>query len=76
MRTTGFAVVSDGMININTISNHRRAAIVNWLVIEHHLFISDGMSDDIIDSLWQNHKGTTNRVHEVDISVGPLADKA
>ena len=56
-KTTGYAVIFDGKINVRTISDTRRAAIVNWLVVHGGCPILANTTDDEIEQLWANHRG-------------------
>jgi hypothetical protein len=53
----GWGVVDHGGLNIRTVSDTRRAAIVNWLVTEAMLMISNGHTDDHINALWDASRG-------------------
>lgn len=71
----GFAVVTNGQINVATISEHRRAAIVNWLVVARSLPVRDDCTDKQIEDAWRRYRSDADALHEVDISIGPVADK-
>lgn len=62
MSTQGWAVVDYGTINIKTVSGTRRAAIVNWLVVQKGEFITNAHSDEDIERLWEvkKNQGTSN----------------
>jgi hypothetical protein len=50
---TGWAVVTlSGNIFVKTISDTRRAAIVNWLVTEHRHLVMNSDTDEDIESMW------------------------
>lgn len=55
---TGWAVVDKRKINIKTVSDTRRAAIVNWLVVEGDILVFATMSDFTIEELWAESRGT------------------
>lgn len=55
---SGWAVVEPGgFINIRTVCESRRAALVNWLVTEKKLFITVFDTDDAIERWWGTHSG-------------------
>lgn len=60
----GYAVVQNGIINIKTVSPSRRAAIVNWLIVEHSIRIFQWTTDKDIETLWEHNRGcaTVNTV--------------
>lgn len=54
----GWAVVDpDGKINVRTVCDTRRAALVNWLVTEKKRFITAFDSDETIERWWSNWAG-------------------
>lgn len=57
MSTAGaWAVINsfNGEINVRSISPTRRAAIVNWLVVEEQLPIMALHSDEEIEEIWKH----------------------
>jgi hypothetical protein len=72
----GFAVVTAGQINVATISPHRRAAIVNWLVVARCLPVRDNCTDEQIEGAWRRYRRSDDHLHEVDITIGLMADKS
>lgn len=52
MHATGWAVVIWDEISVRTVSDTRRNAIVNWLVIDRDIKIYDTTSDEIIEECW------------------------
>ena len=48
----GWAVVENGEINVKTVSPTRRAAIVNWLVVDHDVMITRHTADRTIEAEW------------------------
>lgn len=54
---TGWGVVDRDGINIRTVSDTRRAAIINWLVTEARTMISNAHEDDHINALWDAQRG-------------------
>lgn len=61
----GWAVVS-GQILVNTVSETRRAAIVNYLVTKHAINITNKWSDEDIERCWA-HWGAYSQCSEVSI---------
>lgn len=59
----GWAVVDNGDIKVNTVSDTRRASIINWLVTERGCRIYNQMTDEQIERLWFQY-----RPDEVDVS--------
>lgn len=53
----GFAVVDGGAIKVCTVSDTRRAALVNFLAVERACFITNHMSDEHIERLWFQYRG-------------------
>lgn len=68
--TNGWAVKEGDVINIRTVSDTRRAAIVNWLVIVPKVMIYNHMTDDEIESrwLWYSSKSSDN-VFVIEVNV-------
>ena len=64
----GFAIIDARGIDIKTVSGTRRAAIVNWLVVEKGIFIYTQATDGLIEDLWTTHKGSAD-VAEVLVTV-------
>jgi hypothetical protein len=51
----GWAVVASGArIFVKTVSETRRAAIINYLVVEHEQLITIYHSDQQIEALWKH----------------------
>jgi len=53
----GWAAVEDGKIKVRSISDTRRAAIVNFLITDRQLMIRNSTSDAEIERLWFLHRG-------------------
>ena len=53
----GWAVVDANGINVRTISNTRRAAIVNWLLVDKQIMATRIASDQDIEAAWEQHHG-------------------
>lgn len=62
----GWAVIS-GRILVNTISETRRAAIVNYLVTKHGTPITNAWTDEDIERCWA-HWGAYSQCQQVRIS--------
>jgi hypothetical protein len=54
----GWAIALDGQINIRTVSDTPRAAVVNWLVTEANQPIWASMTDDDIQHIWDKLRGS------------------
>lgn len=68
---SGWAVVkSNGLIHIKTVSDTRRAAIINWLVTEKGVRIYAYHTDADIEAIWK-HYGAHADCREVTISLAP-----
>ncbi len=66
-REKAYAVVSDDKINVLTVSDTRRAAIVNWLVVDRGCLILRTDTDEQIEHLWEQEQGDAS-VAAVEIS--------
>lgn len=65
----GWAVVAgDGKVFVKTISDTRRAAIVNYLCVEHRVLLTSLHGDEDIEELWA-HYGSLVFVREVVITI-------
>ena len=56
--TQGFAVAKDGVIDVRTISDTGRAAIVNWLVVNGGIMIFPHDAYENIEALWRAIRGS------------------
>lgn len=54
LHTQGWAVADPDGINIKTVSETRRAAIVNWLVVEKGALVTREASDEDIENAWRH----------------------
>ncbi len=56
--TEAFAVVKNDQIDVCTVSDTRRAAIVNWLVVSARprVMIFSSFTDEHIERLWEHHR--------------------
>jgi hypothetical protein len=69
----GWAVVQNGELLVKTVSPTRRAAIVNWLVVEGGLFVQDAWSDAMIETAWEHaHSFKNAELAEVTIRAGVM----
>ena len=72
-RAVGWAVVASGArIFVKTVSDTRRAAIINWLVTEKEQLITIFDDDLSIEKMWKHH-GSYVDCRQVTISDDPLA---
>ncbi len=58
-RATGYAMIKDGIIDVRTVSPTRRAAIVNWLVINAQVMVCKHTPDREIEILYNKYGGST-----------------
>ena len=56
-KAEGYAVVYNDKIDVLTVSETRRAAIVNWLVVNRRIPILNSTTDEQIEQLWNEHSG-------------------
>lgn len=67
----GWAVVTNGGdLLVRTVSDTRRAAIINYLVTEHRVLITIFDSDENIENFWR-HYGEYAECREVNIQTIP-----
>lgn len=59
---TGWAVRDARGVRIKTVSDTRRASIVNWLVTERRVPICLDMTDDAIERQWELWRGESELV--------------
>lgn len=52
-----WGVVDDDGLNVRTVSDTRRAAIINWLVTNAGVMIMDTHTDEHINALWDANCG-------------------
>lgn len=69
----GWAVVDGGKINVRTVSDTRRAAIINWLVVDRHLAVAINLTDEEIELLWYENGRRGVEVDYVTINRGAHA---
>ena len=63
----GWAVNDPRGINVRTVSDTRRVAIVNWLVVEKGIGVTNSATDEIIERAWKELRGPSE-VLEVSIT--------
>ena len=56
-KAPAFAVIVDDEIDVRTVSDTRRDAIVNWLVVERSILVMNSTTDEQIEQLWGEHRG-------------------
>jgi len=61
-REKAFAVIANEKINVQTVSDTRRAAIVNWLVVDRACLILRTDTDEQIEHLWEQEQGDASVV--------------
>lgn len=66
-RERAFAVIVGEKIDVRTVSDTRRAAIVNWLVVDRSCLILRTDTDEQIEHLWEQEGGDAS-VAAVEIS--------
>ncbi|MER9355511.1 hypothetical protein NKI61_19775 [Mesorhizobium sp. M0514] len=70
MAQTGYAAVYNGHIFIDTVSQHERAAMVNWLVVHAGFAVPQGMGDFAIRDHFARLAGP------MDVTVKPVSVEA
>lgn len=66
----GWAIRDARGVRIKTVSDTRRAAIINWLVTECQVLVTNLMPDDVIERAWETWRGEAQ-----DINVRVYADR-
>lgn len=67
---SGWAVVDDRGLQINTVSDTRRTAIVNWLANQLRTSPKHSFNtDEDIEYLWQRYASGRAQVHKVNVYV-------
>lgn len=56
-KVEAYAVITDQKIDIRTVSDTRRAAIVNWLVVSPGFLVWRTHTDEEIENLWKQFQG-------------------
>lgn len=55
-KATGWAAIENGRILVRTVSDTKRAAMVNFLVTERNTFIYSETTDEEIERMWHRYK--------------------
>lgn len=58
----GWGVLTDDGIDMRTVSDTRRAAIVNWLCASEACLVHRGTTDERIEQIWQRRRGSADAV--------------
>ena len=69
-KVKGYAVITNDKIDVRTVSLTRRAAIVNWLVVEGGRMVYSSTTDEDIEKMWIELHGTS-QVVAVEIGLAP-----
>ena len=56
-RAEAYAVIADEKIDVRTVSETRRAAIGNWLVVNCGCLILNSTTDEQIEQIWSERSG-------------------
>lgn len=67
---TGYAAINEGIINVKTVSETRRAAIVDFLVVSAGVMVGAHATDEWIEDAWRRYGGTHEIVQVVIREVG------
>lgn len=51
-KADGWAVIKNGKINVRTVSDTRRASLVNWLVTDGGVLVTAAWTDEMIEAAW------------------------
>lgn len=70
---TGWAVARDGGVFVATVSPHRRAAIVNYLVVVHGISITQGWSDREIENVWESY-APQHSASVIEVEITPIGE--
>jgi len=54
---SGWAIIDNDEIKVRTVSPTRRAALVNFLLVERLVAVLEDTSDEAINQLWEQHRG-------------------
>ncbi len=55
---TGWAVLDRDGINVATVGDTRRAALVNWLCVKNGFMMLQHATDEQIEAMWAKKSGT------------------
>jgi len=53
----GWGIVDKNGININSVGQTRRVAMLNWLAATNRAYITNPISDDALNALWEERRG-------------------
>lgn len=53
----GWGIVDKNGININSVGQTRRVAMLNWLASTNRAYITNPISDDALNALWEERAG-------------------
>jgi hypothetical protein len=53
----GWGVVDQNGINMKSVSETRRAALINWLAATNRAYITNVLTDDALNALWEERRG-------------------
>lgn len=74
--TNGFAAVNHrGEILVKTVSETRRAAMVNWLVTELHFMITLNHTDEAIDELFRRNAAQRGLALIEPVTIAPATER-
>lgn len=68
-RITGWAIRDKTGILARTVGPTRRSAVVNWLVAERGMMITNGHSDALIEQVFQAQSGSETRARAVTVEI-------
>lgn len=52
----GWAIMASNTIDVRTVSEARRAAIINWLVIEKTQWVTNNHTDAQVEEMWERFR--------------------
>lgn len=56
-KTEAYAVIADEKIDVCTVSDTRRAALVNWIVVNCGIPLFNWTTDEEIEQIWKERCG-------------------
>lgn len=65
MTATGWAAIANGSISVRSVSDTRRGAMVNFLATDRRVMTPDWMTDDQIETVWQQQRGTADIIQVI-----------
>ena len=72
----GWAVQTDGTIDMRTAGPTRRYAIVNWLVVGRGIRVTASWADHVIEGVWRTELEKFESVKVVPVACYPLRAEA